>query len=85
MLGVLLAAYREFESRVTVVSDAKMTKEERIRKFAEEKIGLFTKADIVQSCPDIAVTTIEKILGEMKREGRIKTVGAGRGTKWCRT
>lgn len=84
MLGVLLAAYREFEARVVIVSDAKMSKEERIRKFTEEKVGLFTKADIVQSCPDIAVTTIEKVLGEMKREGIVKTVGAGRGTKWCR-
>lgn len=84
MLGVLLAAYREFESRVAVVTNAKMTKEERIRKFAEEKVGLFTKADIIQSCPDIAVTTIEKVLGEMKREGIVKTVGAGRGTKWCK-
>ncbi|MEY8352769.1 Fic family protein [Lachnospiraceae bacterium 54-53] len=84
MLGVLLAAYREFESRVVVVSDAKMTKEGRIRKFADEKIGLFTKAEIIQSCPDIAAATIEKVLSEMKREGIIKTVGAGRGTKWCK-
>ena len=84
MLGVLLAAYRDFESRVAVISDAKMTKEERIRKFADEKVGLFTKAEIIQSCPDIAATTIEKVLSEMKREGIIKTVGAGRGTKWCK-
>lgn len=85
MLGILLAAYREFESRVGIITDAKMTKEERIRKFADEKVGLFTKAEIIQSCPDIAATTIEKVLGEMKREGVITTVGAGRGTKWCKT
>lgn len=85
MLGVILAAYRDLESRVGVVLNIKMTKEERIRKFADEKIGLFSKAEIIHSCPDIAVTTIEKVLGELKREGIIKTVGAGRGTKWCKT
>lgn len=85
MLGVLLAAYRDFESRVSVVSDMKMTKEERIRKFVNEKVGLFAKSEIIQSCPDIAATTIEKVLGEMKREGIVKTVGGGRGTKWCKT
>ena len=85
MLGILLAAYRDFESRVSVVSDMKMTKEERIRKFVNEKVGLFTKSEIIQSCPDIAATTIEKVLGEMKREGIVKTVGGGRGTKWCKT
>lgn len=68
-----------------MVSDAKMTIEERICKFADEKVGLFTKAEIIQYCPDIAATTIEKVLSEMKREGIIKTVGAGRGTKWCKT
>lgn len=84
MLGVFLATYRDFELRVVVIFDAKMTKEERIRKFADEKVGLLSKTEIVQSCPDIAATTIEKILSEMKREGIVKTVGAGRGTKWCR-
>ena len=84
LLGVILAAYREFESRVVVVSEAKMTKEERIRKFADEKVGLFTKAEIIQSCPDIAAATVEKVLSELKREGVVKTVGAGRGTKWCK-
>lgn len=62
-----------------VVSDAKMTREERIRKFADEKVGLFTKAEIIQSCPDIAAAAIEKGLDEMKREGIIRTVGGGRG------
>lgn len=84
MLGVILAAYRDFESRVITVSEAKMTKEERIRKFADEKVGLFTKAELIQFCPDISATTIEKVLGEMKREGIVQTVGGGRGTKWCK-
>lgn len=84
MLGVILAAYRDFESRVITVSEAKMTKEKRIRKFTDEKVGLFTKAELIQSCPDISATTIEKVLGEMKREGIVQTVGGGRGTKWCK-
>ena len=84
MLGVLLAAYRDFDSRAETVSDPKMSKEERIRKFVDGKVGLFTKAEIIDSCPDIAVTTIEKVLGDLKREGIINTAGAGRGTRWFR-
>lgn len=84
MLGVLLGAYREFESRVVVVSAAKMTKEERIRKFVSDAIGLFSKADIVKNCPDISPTTVEKVLADLKRESIIKTVGSGRATKWCK-
>lgn len=43
---VLLAAYREFEARVVTVLDSKIAKEERISKFTEEKVRLFTKSDI---------------------------------------
>lgn len=84
MLGILLAAYREFETRIIVVSEAKLTKEERIRGFVADTIGLFTKSDIVNACPDISPTTVEKVLGQMRREDRIRTVGSGRGTKWCK-
>jgi len=84
MLGVLLAAYREFESRIVTVTDAKMTKEERIRRFIKDSIGLFSKSDIARDCPDISVTTIEKVLGIMKNEDLIQPIGSGRGTKWCK-
>lgn len=46
---VLLAAYREFEARVVTVLDSKIAKEERIPKFTEEKVRLFTKSDIYSS------------------------------------
>lgn len=84
MLGILLAAYREFDSKVVTVSDVKMTKEERIRNYIKDSIGLFSKSDIARACPDISVTTIEKVLGIMKNEDLIQPIGSGRGTKWCK-
>ena len=53
--------------------------------FLQKPAAEFTKADIINSCPDISPTTVEKVLGEMRRENSIKTVGSGRGTKWCKT
>lgn len=82
MLGILLAAYRDFENRVTVAAVGKMTKEQRVRKAVEETLGLFTKAEIMEHCPDIAMTTVEKVLADMKREGLITATGTGRGAKW---
>ena len=60
MLGVLLADYRDFESRVSVVSGMKMTKEERIRKFVNEKVGLFTKSEIIHLALILSATQLEK-------------------------
>ena len=84
MLGVLLAAYRDFENRIILVASEKLTKEECIQKTVNDSIGLFSKSDIMEQCPDISMTTIEKVLGEMRKAGLIKTIGSGRGAKWCK-
>lgn len=54
-------------------------------KFVTDTIGLFAKTDIINSCSGISLTTVEKVLGEMRRENTIKTVGSGCRTKWCKT
>lgn len=79
-LGVVLAAYRDFESRVEGVIGAGMRKPERIEKVLANSIGKVTKADIVRECPDISLTTIERTLHGLLAQGRIEKVGAGRST-----
>ena len=36
-------------------------------KFVTDTIGLFAKTDIINSCSGISLTTVEKVLGEMRR------------------
>jgi Fic family protein len=81
-LGIILAAYRELDQRLGIVQQTRMTKKDRIRMAVEQQIGLFSKSDLMQQCPDIARITIEKTLAEMKAEGLIEPVGAGRSSKW---
>ena len=80
MLGIVLAAYRDFESRVEGVIGAGMSKPERIEKVLANSIGKVAKADIVRECPDISLTTIERTLHDLLTQGRIEKVGAGRST-----
>ena len=80
MLGVVLAAYRDFESRVSLVTSAKLTKAERVEAILREGVGKVTKADIVETCPDISKITIERALAELLEAGKIEKVGAGRAT-----
>ena len=79
-LGVVLAAYRDFESRVEGVLGGGMSKPERIERVLANKLGKVTKADIVRECPDISLTTIERALHDLLRQGTIEKVGAGRST-----
>lgn len=82
MLGVILAAYRDFEERVSLVSQGGATKPERIEAFVRSYMGKIRKADIVQALPDISETTVERTLAELLKDGKIEKIGAGRGTAY---
>lgn len=80
MLGVILAAYRDFEDGAVTVSAAKLTKAERVEKVLQNSIGKITKSEIADVCPDISITTIERVLSTLLKTGRIRKVGGGRST-----
>ncbi|MCD9020237.1 Fic family protein [Cohnella silvisoli] len=81
-LGVLLAAYKEFENRAGMVTDSKGQKAVRIREIVKNLLGTFTAADIEERCPDIARPTINAALKKMSEEGIIQRDGMGRSAKW---
>jgi Uncharacterized conserved protein len=83
-LSVVLNAYREFSSRVEHLKSKGMNKTERIRNLFANRVGKLTKSDIATICPDISVTTIEKVLGDLLKEEYIIKVGAGRTTAYIR-
>ncbi len=84
LLGIILKAYREFESRVEHIVITKMSKAERIRQVFEQKTGKICKADIVHHCPDISLSFIERILKQMLEAGEIKKIGAARATAYIK-
>lgn len=84
-LGIILKAYREFESRVEHVTTAKLNKMERIRMMFEQKPGKIRKADILAACPDISISLIERTLKQMLDNGEIRKIGASRTTAYIKT
>ena len=79
ILGVILAAYRDFEQRVDLL-ETKMTAREMVEKAVKLKIGKFTKSDIMELCPKIGKGSVENSLKVMCEEGLIKKEGKGRAT-----
>lgn len=80
MLGIIKSAYQTFSERVEHLTTKGISKPERVRKFIEGKLGKVTKKDIMDACPDISVTTIEKALADLVKNGTIIKIGNGRGT-----
>lgn len=82
MLGTLLACYRDFEERVSAVSQAKLSKTERVETYLSKSIGPVKKAEIAAALPDVSTTTIERTLAALLEGGKIEKIGAGRGTAY---
>ncbi len=81
MLGVIVAAYREFESRAALIAGG-ASKTDRIREAIRETVGPITKAEIMTKCPDVSQVTVQRALSELLRSGQIVKLGGGRYTKY---
>lgn len=82
ILGIVLNAYREFSERVNVMITRDLSKPDRIREVMKSKVGKITKQEIVEACPDISKTTIERTLVSLQNSNEIIKLGGGRYTSY---
>ena len=82
MLGVILSAYRDFSSRVKVLTTSGMSKPERIKKIIKDTLGKITKTEIMDKCPDISQITVQRALNDLVKNGDIIKIGGGRYTSY---
>lgn len=84
ILQMVIAAYRDFEDRISVV-DEKKPAIEQVRSAITMKIGKFTKSEIMELCPGLSKASVENALTALVNEGMILRNGVGRGTYYQRT
>ena len=82
MLGIVVAAYREFVSRVDVLITRGLSKPERVREIIRSTTGKITKTQIMKQCPDISQKTVERALRELMDNDEIIKIGGGRYTSY---
>ena len=61
MLGTILAAYRDFEERVTL-AEGKTSAIDLVRNAVNNTIGKFTKSNIMELVPSVGKTSVENSL-----------------------
>ena len=84
LLRAILAAYRDFEDRVDLVSE-KLPAVEVVRRAVYGKIGKFTKRDIMELCPAIGKTSVENSIKQLVDRGVLVKHGSGRSTYYTRS
>ena len=82
MLGIVIAAYREFGDRVELLTDKTISKSDRITEIIKKSYGKITKSEIAKQCPEISQTTIQRALNELVKSSQIIKIGGGRYTSY---
>lgn len=83
ILGIILSTYRDFENRVDIF-DEKLPAVEMVRKAIGQKIGKFTKSEIMELIPTVSKASIENSLKSLVNEGVIERHGQGKATFYTR-
>ncbi len=83
LLGTILAAYKDFEERFSLV-ETKLPALEMVRQASLHKIGRFNKQDIRELCPTLSDSSIESALRALVSSGEIRKEGKGRSTCYYR-
>ena len=84
ILGTVLAAYRDFEDRFSIVEE-KLPAIEMVRKAMLQKIGRFTNQDIRELCPSLSVSSVEGALRRMTAQNELRRKGSGKSICYYRS
>lgn len=83
-LGVLTAAYKEFESRVGTLTSARGAKREMVQNAVQRLPQRFTIAELRKACPGVSYPTLQRALADLRREKAIRCLGRGPDAQWER-
>ncbi len=79
MLMTILSAYNDFEERLSLINKKK-TAVELVEGAFGIKIGKLTKSDIAELCPTISISSVEKAIASLIKDGKVKKYGKGKNT-----
>lgn len=80
-LSILRHAYKELEQKVES-TEARPAKSDLVRHAVLAQLEQFTLGDLSAQLPSASKQLIKKVLAELKKQGKIRLVGRGRGARW---
>jgi len=81
-LGLLIAAYGDFENRVGMISTGRGAKSALVRRMVERFVGDFTISELLKLCPGVSRDMIRTVLEQMREEHLVECLGKGRTARW---
>lgn len=85
ILSTLKLAYKEFEERLSKVSEPRGSKTERVLSSLAGLDKPFRISDLQKKVPGVGLDMIRKILKDLQKEGKVRCVGRGKFAQWEKT
>ncbi len=85
LLSVVKAAYKEFSQKAATVRPGRGEKQTRILKAIEAIHQEFSLVELSERCPGVSPETVKKVIKDLKRQGHVELVRAGRNALWRKT
>ncbi len=83
-LGMTLSAYKEIEQRASQFKPGRGSKTALVIDAIEKEMGEFSISDIQRACPNVSRVMVKKVLLQMQKDKKIKSLGKGQSAKWKR-
>lgn len=83
-LSTLYRCYKELDDRFAILEDGKFTKKNRIEATIMNRFTPISKGELCSLLPDISVSTIEAVLGQLVKEGKIEKIGSFNGCRYIK-
>ncbi len=82
LLSTIVAAYRDFDDRIQIVSPTSL---DTVKRAVNSKLGMFSKRDILELCPNFSASSVERHLKKLVADGYISKMGAGKNTMYVKS
>jgi len=80
----LLICYKELDKRFAIIHSKKVSKRERVEQTILNSLLPLGKREINYILPDISATTIEIVVSQMLKQGKVKKIGTFKDAKYIK-
>lgn len=82
LLQILYSCYKELDSKFIENTVRKVSKSKQIENTLMQSFVPVSKEEIAARFPEISITTVERVLGKLVREGKIEKIGTYRDARY---
>ncbi len=82
MLQIMYRCYKDLDIRFYENQSANIPKSKRVEGLLMQSIVPVSKEEICERLPEVSVTTVERVLGKLVKEGRIEKIGSYRNARY---